>query len=190
MERAVKAIDAFINHPKLNDYINVSGEWFEDGNPVKELVEALQLTVPEVQKISKEQQEIQKEKELLSLEKEVIAVQRIDSSYDDEKKLAELAKFADERNIDLVTALELVKSNSRAEELTKLQDKNKELVKELKERNKEIADLKAKGYYPSTEANVVKKGVTAESYEKPASSWEEAMGRVQKDVFNNLSQTG
>jgi hypothetical protein len=138
VERTTKAIDTFMSQPEFEELLEAADDWYKKGNPnlLRELVDALKTSVPAVQKLSKEQEELQHEKDMLETEKEILAVQRVDPSYTDEKKIDDLFKFAIDRKVDLMAAWELKESNSKVSKLTELQEKVNELRKELKERNK------------------------------------------------------
>lgn len=177
----------------LDDFLAATDDYFtdEEENPIRPLLEILIAKYPEIQKHHQEQKEISDEKAALAFEKEVIALRRIDPAYDTPENLKELVDIADKKKLDLVTAHELRVSNQRAVEIESLYQQVKDLSKELKQRNKEIDDLR-RGQTPidQPKPKVVKKGARKQGYAESPKTWEEAEERMRHEFYERMAAAG
>ena len=179
-----KVLDAFNNEEVMSllkdkDFLDAVDDW-SDGkeNPLRSVVENLERKGTIVEKstenaeLSAEEVKLSQQRTELEVDREILDLQSVDESLRDEKEIEQLLQFAVDNQMTLEQAHKFKLSEDLGTELEKVQS-------ELKERNKELSDLKktsGKSITPS--APIRGSGSKGESLPPNTDGWRGAEDRV------------
>ena len=178
-----KVLDAFNNEDvmtllKDKDFLDAVDDW-NDGksNPLRSVVENLDKMGTSIEQESQsaeltpEEETLARERTALEVDREILELQSIDESLKDETNMEQLLQFAVDNQMTLEQAHKYKVSEDLENELDQVRT-------ELKERNKELSELKKSSGKPIPTAPVKGSGSKGESLPPNTDGWRGAEDRV------------
>ena len=186
------ALKELMDSNDIEDFLDSADEWYEgkDKNKIRNLVELLSASTPEIGKYKTEYDALAEERADFAVKKEIDALYDLKGgdAYKDIDTLQELGKLADQHGVDLATAHKIRMSDifpsQIAEKDTEISTLKKELRKikaELKERNKKLTEkIKTESLETEVNSGISGKGVSGVDYLNKSSGFDETEARLQE----------
>jgi len=144
VSQAIEKVQSLKEMPELRDTLD---DFFDEENPVTELIDALTEAVPKVKKMSSEQTALSQKEQDLDLKEEELGLMAIKDSpfdYSDMDQKIKTGEIADEYNTNLLGAHKIREAEHLKVHVKDNESREKALQDEVKTLKEEVSVLKKK----------------------------------------------